>query len=706
MSINHNKIAAELSLNPDQISAVQSLVSQGGTIPFIARYRKEKTGNLDEVKISEIINRLEALEKLEQRRKTILATLNEKGITDAELISSIKNTENPTTLEDLYLPYRPKRKTKAAIARQKGLEPLAEILWIQQDHVDPDKEAEKFVNDEVPDQDTALAGARDILAEKISEDAEIRARLRHLFATKSLVKSRVMKGREVDGHTYSDYFDHQESASKAGTHRILAMFRGEREKILHLSIRPDNSAALEIIQRQVLSGNNKSSLQVDAAASDSWKRLLAPSLENELRKNLKEKADLEAIQVFATNLESLLMSPPLGSKPVMAVDPGFRTGCKVVVLDENGNLAAHALIHPFDKPNKAGYAISNLLDRFQISAIAIGNGTAGRETETFFRALDLKIPVLLVNESGASVYSASDIAREEFPDHDITVRGAVSIGRRLMDPLAELVKIDPKAIGVGQYQHDVDQSLLRKRLDNVVSSCVNRVGVSLNTASAALLSYVAGLGPSLAKAVVQYRTENGPFKDRKSLTKVPRLGARTFEQAAGFFRVEESSNPLDASAVHPERYSLVNKMATDIQSTIKELVNNPDLRARINIHDYISREVGLHTLQDIMSELDKPGRDPREKFIPFSFADVHAIEDLEPGMIIPGIVTNVTNFGCFVDVGVHQDGLVHISQMADRFIRNPHDIASPGQKVQVQVIDVDIRRNRIALSMKKTQSGV
>lgn len=698
----HESISRDLGLKSTQVAAVESLVDDGATIPFMARYRKEKTGGLDEVSISEIIDRLEAHSKLELRRQSILSSLEEQGIDDQKLLQSIHAAGNMATLEDLYLPYRPKRRTRASIAREKGLEPLAVSLWEQLNDLDPLKEAAKFVNKElVPDEYTALSGARDILAENISEDSRVRAKLRDLFSKKARIKSKVVKGMQDQGATYRDYFDHEESAVRAGGHRILAMFRGEREKMLNLSLRPDTEEALQLIFPQVVKKKNSSSLEVEKAAQDAYKRLLAPSLETQLRQSLKEKADLEAIQVFATNLEALLMTAPLGAKPLMAVDPGYRTGCKVVVLDENGNLLEDALIHPFDKKSRAREIVASLLKRFQVSAIAIGNGTAGRETEVFFRELGLKIPVCLVNESGASVYSASKIARDEFPDQDITVRGAVSIGRRLMDPLSELVKIDPKAIGVGQYQHDVDQNLLRKRLDSVVSSCVNRVGVSINTASAALLAYVAGLGPGLAKAIVQHRTENGPFKNRKSLMKVPRLGPRTYEQAAGFIRVEQSENPLDSSAVHPERYSLVARMARDIGATVQELMKSAELRSRINLHGYIDEDTGLPTLKDIMQELEKPGRDPREGFSAFVFADVHDIRDLEPGMQLPGIITNVTNFGCFVDVGVHQDGLVHISEMSEGFVKNPHQVAAAGQKVEVMVMDVDIQRKRISLSMKK-----
>jgi uncharacterized protein len=696
----HETIAKSLGIQKNQVMAVENLLAEGATLPFMARYRKEKTGGLDEVQIAGILDYLEAHQKLEARRQTVLASLAEQRIEDPSLLSHIQAAENLAILEDLYLPYRPKRRTRATMAREKGLDPLAEVLWAQSDTLDPLEEARRYIKEGVPDAEAALAGSRDILAEKISEDARIRAELRDLFSKKAQIRSLVVKGRENDGATFRDYFDHGEMATRAGGHRILAMFRGEREGFLRITIRPDAEEATARILARVVRRKNKTSLEVEKAALDAWKRLLAPSLETELKQLLREKADLEAIQVFATNLEALLMAPPLGSKPVMAVDPGFRTGCKVVVLDASAALVADALIHPFEREREAEVLIRKLLKHFPVSAIAIGNGTAGRETETFFRKLGLSIPLVLVNEAGASVYSASDIAREEFPDKDLTIRGAVSIGRRLMDPLSELVKIDPKAIGVGQYQHDVDPNLLRQRLDAVVSSCVNRVGVTLNTASAPLLSYVAGLGPKLAKAVVQYRTENGPFQDRKSLMKVPRLGARTFEQAAGFLRIPESSNPLDASAVHPERYDLVQRMAKDLGADVADLMKDSGRRAKIRLEAYQTEDVGLPTLRDILGELEKPGRDPRQGFSLFCFADVHAITDLKIGMKLPGIVTNVTNFGCFVDVGVHQDGLVHISQMADRFVKDPHQVATVGQRVMVRVMDVDAPRKRISLSMK------
>ncbi|MCW7754359.1 RNA-binding transcriptional accessory protein [Desulfobotulus sp. H1] len=694
-------IAAELSIHSHQVNAVLTLLSEGATIPFIARYRKEKTGGLDEVQIATIQDRLEAHEKLEARRKTVLASLMDQAITDRELIKAVEKAASLASLEDLYLPYRPKRRTRAIMARERGLEPLAEHLWAQTSSMNPLYEAAAFVNKDVPDAQAALDGARDILAEKISEDAVIRSSLRDLFFKKAMIASQVIKGKETEGTTFRDYFAHEEPISRAGGHRILAMFRGEREGFLRISIRPEQNEALNRLLGRVIYRKNKASEEVEKAAQDAWKRLIAPALETELRQHLKEKADQEAIQVFATNLHALLMAPPMGAKPVIAVDPGFRSGCKVVVLDSSGSLQADTLIFPMDKKNEAEQRIKDLLHRFGAAAIAIGNGTAGRETETFFRTMDLSIPVIMVNEAGASVYSASSIAREELPDQDVTVRGAVSIGRRLMDPLSELVKIDPKAIGVGQYQHDVDQKLLRQRLDMVVSYCVNRVGVNLNTASASLLSHVSGLGPGLARAVVQYRAENGPFRDRKSLMKVPRLGARTFEQAAGFLRVPESANPLDGSSVHPERYALVTRMANDLGTDVAMLMKSSGMRAGIRPENYVDGDVGLPTLKDILAELDKPGRDPREGFSIFSFADVHTPSDLKPGMKLPGIVTNVTNFGCFVDVGVHQDGLVHISQMADRYVKNPHEVVIPGQTVNVWVLNVDIARKRISLSMKE-----
>ncbi|WP_144681111.1 Tex family protein [Desulfobotulus alkaliphilus] len=704
MKTIQENIANSLAIGKHQVFAIEELLAEGATIPFMARYRKEKTGGLDEVQISRICEALESHKKLEARRASILNSLQEQNIEDEKLLHAIQQAETMAGLEDLYLPFRPKRRTRAAMARERGLEPLALAIWSQPDRLNPVEEAARYTGKDVADAEAALAGARDILAEMISENAAIRAKLRTLFTRKAIIKSTLIKGKEKEGITFRDYFDHEEMAARAGGHRILAMFRGEREGFLRLTLRPDGEEAMARILSETIRRNNKASDEVKKAAEDAWKRLLCPSLETELRQSLKEKSDTEAIDVFATNLEALLMAPPLGSRPVLAVDPGFRTGCKVTVLDANGNLVKDTLIHPHDRETEAGNIIKGLLNTFKVSAIAIGNGTAGRETEKFFRELGLSIPVIMVNEAGASIYSASEIAREEFPDKDLTVRGSVSIGRRLMDPLSELVKIDAKAIGVGQYQHDVDQNLLRQRLDAVVSSCVNRVGVSLNTASASLLSYVAGLGPKLARAVVQYRAENGPFPDRKSLLKVPRLGLKTFEQAAGFLRVPESSNPLDASAVHPERYGLVVRMAEDLGADLGDLMRSGELRSKINAHRYISEDVGLFTLQDILAELEKPGRDPRQGFSVFSFADVHSMEDLQKDMKLPGIVTNVTNFGCFVDVGVHQDGLVHISQLADRFVKDPHEVVRVGQKVSVRVMDVDIPRKRISLSMKTESS--
>ncbi|TYT75436.1 Tex family protein [Desulfobotulus mexicanus] len=705
MKIIQKSIAEIIGIRINQVFVIEELLAEGATIPFMARYRKEKTGGLDEVQISHICEALETHKKLETRKESILNSLKEQNIEDKKLINAIQQAETMAGLEDLYLPFRPKRRTRASMAKEKGLEPLALSIWSQPEGLNPMEEAARYISKDVADAETALSGARDIIAEIINEDAAIRAKLRVLFSKKAIIRSTVIKGKEKEGTTFRDYFDHEEVAARAGGHRILAMFRGEREGFLRLTLRPDGDEAITLILPEVIRKNNKASGEVRKAAEDAWKRLLCPSLETELRQNLKEKSDTEAIDVFATNLEALLMAPPLGARPVLAVDPGFRTGCKVTVLDASGNLVKDTLIHPHDREDEAGNIIKGLLAAFPVSAIAIGNGTAGRETEKFFRDLKLAIPVIMVNEAGASIYSASEIAREEFPDKDLTVRGSVSIGRRLMDPLSELVKIDAKAIGVGQYQHDVDQNLLRQRLDAVVSSCVNRVGVSLNTASAPLLSYVAGLGPKLAKAVVQYRAENGPFADRKSLLKVPRLGLKTFEQAAGFLRVPESSNPLDASAVHPERYGLVMRMAKDLGSGIGDLMRSGDLRSKIHLENYISEDVGLFTLQDILNELEKPGRDPRQGFSVFSFGDVHSMEDLQKDMKLPGIVTNVTNFGCFVDLGVHQDGLVHISQMADRFVKDPHEVMKVGQKVSVRVMDVDILRKRISLSMKTESSS-
>ncbi len=614
-------------------------------------------------------------------------------------------------LEDIYLPFRPKRRTRAMIAREKGLEKLAEKIFSQRGGIDPFEEATAYIDTEkgVENETDAVLGARDIIAEKIAEDADIRSAVRRLFEKDSVIRSEVYTGAEEKAATYRDYFRWEEPSAKAPSHRILAMFRGNREALLKLSVRPDENRAVALLHTLACKGSNACTEQVSLACSDSYKRLLAPSMENELRHALKARCDDEAITVFATNLRELLMASPLGRKRVLAVDPGFRTGCKLVCLDSLGRLINHDVIYPFQSASgikDAGRILLELVSRNAIEAIAIGNGTAGRETEAFVRGLNLTIPVIMVNENGASVYSASELAREEFPDHDITVRGAVSIGRRLMDPLAELVKIDPKAIGVGQYQHDVDQAKLKRKLDDVVMSCVNAVGVEVNTASKELLSYVSGLGKGLAGNIAAYRNEHGAFRNRQGLKKVPRLGAKAYELCAGFLRINDSSHPLDASAVHPERYLLVERMARDTACSVQDLISDASLRARIDLARYKDDTVGMPTLKDIMAELAKPGRDPREEFEIFSFAqDINAISDLSLGMELPGIVTNVTRFGAFVDIGIHQDGLVHISQLADRFVKDPSEVVKVNQKVMVRVIEIDEKRRRISLSMRADAHG-
>ncbi|MBF0543206.1 MAG: RNA-binding transcriptional accessory protein [Candidatus Riflebacteria bacterium] len=713
-----NKIAKELAISERQVVSVAELLSEGATIPFIARYRKEATGSLDEVAIIKIRDNLERLTQLDDRRDAIIKSLEERNLLTDELKNSLSNAETMSLLEDIYLPFKPKRRTRAMIAKEKGLEPLANFLIIQNNQTDIKVEAAKFVDEKkgVADIDEALAGARDIIAETISEDVETRKTMRGFFNEKGVMKSLVAKGKEEEGVKFRDYFGWEESILKAPSHRILAILRGEDEGFLKVSIRPSEEEALELLKRRYVrssGGNNKVALsetasgQVEMAVEDGYKRLLAPSMENEIRQEAKTRADEEAIKVFASNLHEILMESPLGRKSVLAIDPGFRTGCKTVCLDPQGKLLFNTAIfigQSDSKHNEAARLIPELVKKFNVQAIAIGNGTGSREAEAFIRGLNLpsEIPVIMVNESGASVYSASEVARDEFPDHDVTVRGAVSIGRRLMDPLAELVKIDPKAIGVGQYQHDVDQSNLKKSLDDVVGSCVNSVGVSVNTASRELLTYVSGLGSQLAKNIVNWRNENGAFKSRSELKKVSRLGPKAFEQAAGFLRVPESKNPLDASAVHPESYHVVEKMARDINCSVVDLMKNEELRKKIPLKNYIDEKIGLPTLNDIMNELAKPGRDPRSKFEVFSFDEtVRTITDLKPGLKLPGIVTNVTKFGAFVDIGVHQDGLVHISELADRYVKDPNEVVKPRQKVQVTVLEVDVARKRIALSMKK-----
>ncbi len=710
--LHTQKIGEELKLATTQIQAVARLLEEGATVPFIARYRKEATGSLDEVAITAIRDRLTQLAELDSRRDAILRSLEERGLLTDELKEKLNAAQTMAVLEDIYLPFRPKRRTRATIAREKGLEPLAQRLFAQDGmdpvNEDPFGEAAAFVDGEkgVNSAEEALAGARDIMAEWISEDATARAGLRALFLQKANFRSKVMTDAEEAGIKYRDYYAWEEPVVSAPSHRVLAMRRGEKEGFLSLSVIVPDEEALNILKALFIKGTSAASHEVDMALTDSYQRLLFPSLETEIRIVTKDRADEEAIRVFAENLRQLLLAAPLGEKNVLAIDPGFRTGCKMVCLDRQGRLLHTDTVYLIKSEGEAAQAaktIRELCGRFEVEAIAIGNGTAGRETETFVRGLNLSanIPVVMVNESGASVYSASGVGREEFPDYDVTVRGSVSIGRRLMDPLAELVKIDPKAIGVGQYQHDVDQPALKRSLDDVVASCVNGVGVEVNTASKELLTYVSGLGPGLAKSIVAYRNEQGPFVSRKDLKKVPRLGPKAYEQAAGFLRIRGAQNPLDASAVHPESYPVVEAMAKDVGSTVRDLMTNADLRKQIDLSRYVTDTVGLPTLNDIMSELAKPGRDPREQFEVFAFADgVAKMEDVHPGMKLPGIITNITAFGAFVDIGVHQDGLVHISQLANRFVKNPNDVVKVHQKVTVTVLEVDIARKRISLSMK------
>lgn len=710
MNENHiAKIAKELGLKPQQVLATAILIEQGGTIPFIARYRKEATGSLDEVAITAIRDRLHQLKELDKRRESILTSLEERELLTDDLSEKILSAESLAVLEDIYLPYRPKRHTRATVAREKGLEPLAFKLFAQDEITDPVREAQSFVDPEkgVETVEDALAGARDIMAEWVNESQEARTKMRALYAQKAVFHAKMVPGKETEGGKYRDYFDLEELAATAPSHRILAMLRGEKEGFLTLRVQPPEDEALALLGTLFVRRDCAAAKQVKVAVHDSYKRLLSQSMETEIRQSTKERADAEAIGVFADNLRQLLLVPPLGQKNVLAIDPGIRTGCKVVCLDQQGKLLYTGTIYPFisEESKKESMAtLGNLRERYQVEAIAVGNGTGGRETETWIRnsSLQRDIPVLLVNESGASVYSASAVARAEFPDLDVTARGAVSIGRRLMDPLAELVKIDPKSIGVGQYQHDVDQLDLKRSLDDIVTSCVNAVGVEVNTASEQLLTYVSGLGPQLAKSIVTYRKENGSFLSREELKKVPRLGPKAFEQAAGFLRIREGKKPLDASAVHPESYPTAEEMAKDLDCSVVDLIRDAELRHRIDISRYVTERVGIPTLKDILAELAKPGRDPRQRFEAFVFAeDVNKIEDLRPGMRLPGIVTNVTAFGAFVDIGVHQDGLVHISELADRFVRDPQEAVKVQQHVTVAVLDVDLERNRIALSMKK-----
>ncbi|MBU1319540.1 MAG: RNA-binding transcriptional accessory protein [candidate division Zixibacteria bacterium] len=707
-SVHTAKIATELSLASNQIEATLSLLDDAATVPFIARYRKEATGSLDEVAITNIRDRIAQLRELDKRREAILKSLEERDLLTDELKQELEAAESIAVLEDIYLPYRPKRRTRATIARERGLEPLAELIF-EQDDIDPELEADSFIDPEkeVETIEDALSGARDVISEWINEDSDARAKMRRLFTEQGVIQSKVISGKETEGAKYSDYFDWEEPITGAASHRILALRRGENESILSLHIAPPEEDALAILDEMFVTGDNAASEQVRLAVQDGYKRLLSPAMETEIRADSKLWADEEAIKVFADNLRELLMASPLGRKNVLAIDPGFRTGCKVVCLDKQGKFNYNTTIFPTGSEKQksdAANEIEALCGKYKIQVIAIGNGTAGRETEAFVRAIGLPdhIQIEMVNESGASVYSASEVAREEFPDQDITVRGAVSIGRRLIDPLAELVKIDPKSIGVGQYQHDVDQSALKQGLDDTVMSCVNAVGVEVNTASKQLLTYVSGLGPSLAKNIVAYRDEKGAFRSRHTLTKVTRLGPKAFEQAAGFLRIADSDNPLDRSAVHPESYHVVEKMASDLGCTVEDLMTDDSLRSKIDLKQYITDKVGMPTLRDIMDELAKPGRDPRSEYESFSFDEsVQKIDDLEVGMVLPGIVTNVTNFGAFVDIGVHQDGLVHISELADRFVSHPSDVVKVHQKVTVTVLEIDLPRNRIALSMRE-----
>lgn len=701
------KIAEEFKIKPSGVKATLDLLDGGATVPFISRYRKEATGSLDEVQVTSIRDRVHELRELDKRRATILISIEEQGKLTDDLKNQILAAEAMSELEDLYLPYKPKRRTRATVAKEKGLEPLAELIF-QQASFDVEKEAAKYVDAEkkVESVADALSGARDIIAEWVNENATAREKIRQLFVEKGMFVAKVIKGKEEEGKNYQDYFDWQEEVSKVPSHRLLAVRRAEKEEIVMLKVVAPEEVALGLLDSQFVKGRNEASQQVQMAIADSYKRLLSLSMETEIRVMTKEAADKEAIKVFTDNLRQLLMAAPLGPHSVLAIDPGFRTGCKIVCLDPQGKLLHNDTVFPTGsayQEEEAARAIKILCQRYNIEFIAIGNGTASRETETFVRNIGLpkNIQIVIVNESGASIYSASEVAREEFPTHDVTVRGAVSIGRRLMDPLAELVKIDPKSIGVGQYQHDVDQALLKQSLDDTVMSCVNLVGVELNTASKQLLTYVSGLGPSRAQAIIDFRNQNGPFRSREQLTKVTRLGSKAIEQAAGFLRIRDGENPLDASAVHPESYLIVDHMAKDLQCSLRDLLAQDALRKKIDLKKYVTDTVGLPTLTDILHELAKPGRDPRDQFEVFRFTEgVQKPEDLKLGMKLPGIVTNITKFGCFVDIGVHLDGLVHISQMSDKFVRDPNEVVKVSQKVKVTVMEVDLERNRIALSMK------
>ena len=707
------KISAELGITAQQVRATTALLEEGATVPFISRYRKEATGSLDEVQVAAIRDRLEQLKELDKRREAILKSIEEQGKLTPELKKAIDQAETMARLEDIYLPYKPKRKTKASVAKEKGLEPLATRIFAQH-WLDIQSEASKYLDaeKEVATLEDALQGARDIIAEWVSENAAVRGNLRTLFLKEGVFATRLIAGKEAEAAKYKDYFDWSEPIKTAPSHRVLAMRRGEKEGFLLLDALPEEGAAVAVLEREILTGGSNACVeQVKIAIKDAYKRLLKPSIETEIRLQTKKKADEEAIRVFAENLRQLLLGAPLGEKVVMAIDPGFRTGCKLVCLGAQGQLLHYENIYPHEPQRQtaaSGATVKTLVDKFSVQAIAVGNGTAGRETEAFVKNLGLQksIPILLVNESGASIYSASEVARNEFPDLDLTVRGAVSIGRRLMDPLAELVKIDPKSIGVGQYQHDVDQQALKNSLDDTVISAVNKVGVEVNTASKELLTYVSGLGPQLAQNIIAFRQEFGPFKSRAQLKKVPRLGDKAFEQAAGFLRIRDAKHPLDQSAVHPERYELVEQMAKDLKASVQDLMSSEELRAKIVLQNYVSETVGIPTLQDIVEELAKPGRDPRAGFEVFEFQEgVNSMADLKVGMKLPGIITNITAFGAFVDIGVHQDGLIHLSHLADRFIKDANEVVKVAQQVEVTVLEVDIARKRIALSRKADPFG-
>lgn len=706
MEIFFSLIAKSLSLSEKQVSNTIKLFDEGATIPFISRYRKEATGGLDEIKVADIKEQYEKLTETQKRKQTILNTIEEQGKLTDELKRRIDESWSLTELEDIYLPYKPKRRTRAEIAREKGLEPLAKILMAQQEN-NISRRANQFVNDQVANEDEALKGARDIIAEWVNENERARNSVRNIFSREAVITTSVVKGKEEEGVKYRDYFNWSEPLKRCSSHRLLAIRRGESEGFLKVSISPEDEHCIDRLNSIFVKGSNEASGQVEEAVKDAYKRLLKSSIETEFANESKGKADIEAIRVFAENLRQLLLAAPLGQKRVMGIDPGYRTGCKIVCLDAQGNLLHNEAVYPHPPQNEKAQAsrkISQLVESYNIEAIAIGNGTASRETEQFITNLryDRKVQVFVVSENGASIYSASKVAREEFPQYDVTVRGAVSIGRRLMDPLAELIKIDPKSIGVGQYQHDVDQAMLKKTLDQTVENCVNLVGVNVNTASKHLLTYISGLGPQLAQNIVNYRAENGAFSSRRELMKVPRMGEKAFEQSAGFLRIPDSDNPLDNSAVHPESYGIVEKMAKEAGCTVQELISNKELKKQLKLEDFTNDKVGLPTLLDIVEELDKPGRDPRRTIKVFEFdPTVKTINDLREGMKLPGIVTNITNFGCFVDIGIKENGLVHVSQLADRFVSDPTEVVSMHQHVQVKVMSVDLERKRVQLTMKE-----